>query len=86
MNAEERKQLVRQLMEEAVTSGDLEPLQAHPGLHEIIPTLQRVLPTLSNRSVSFPLQFAGETAPGPQSAGISSPHFTRYWKSASSGL
>ncbi|MCC6613716.1 MAG: ester cyclase [Anaerolineae bacterium] len=57
MNAEERKQLVRQLIEEAITSGHLEPLQAHPGLHEIIPTLQRVLPTLSNRSVSFPLQF-----------------------------
>ncbi|MCA9906611.1 MAG: ester cyclase, partial [Anaerolineae bacterium] len=37
---------------------NLEPLQAHPGLHEIIPTLQRVLPTLSNRAVTFPLQFA----------------------------
>ena len=58
MTPEQNKQFVRQFIEKVVTSGDTDLMRQHPGLHEIIPTISRMAQTLSDRSVSFPLQIA----------------------------
>jgi predicted ester cyclase len=58
MTSEQNKQLVRQLIEKVLTSGNTDSLRQHPGLHETIPTIERVIQNLSERSVSFPLQIA----------------------------
>ena len=58
MTPEQNKQFVRQFIEEVVTTGNTDPMHQHPGLREIIPTISRMAQTLSDRSVSFPLQIA----------------------------
>lgn len=42
MTVEQNKAIVRQLLETAWNTGNLSPMEAHPGLHEIMPTMQQV--------------------------------------------
>jgi len=56
MNTEKMKQIVRHLMQEGVT-GNLEPMLAHPGLQEIIPTVQHLNANTHDRQLQIPLQF-----------------------------
>ncbi len=55
MTPEERKQLVTSMIEDRLKAGSTDGMEEHPGLREIIPTVERVSQALSNRSVSFPL-------------------------------
>ena len=58
MTAAQNKQLTRQIIEEVLTTGNVDPMRKHPGLHEVIPTIERITQTLSDRSVSFPVEIA----------------------------
>ena len=55
-SAETLKSLVRHVIEEA-TRGNLDILQEHPGMHETIPMRRALNEGLSERKVTFPLQF-----------------------------
>jgi predicted ester cyclase len=55
-SAETLKSLVRHVVEEA-TRGNLDILQEHPGMHETIPMRRQLNAGLSERKVTFPLQF-----------------------------
>lgn len=57
MNTEKMKQIIRHLMHEGV-AGNLEPTLAHPGLQEIIPTIQHLNANTRDRQLQIPLQFA----------------------------
>jgi predicted ester cyclase len=55
-SAESLKSLVRHIVEEA-TRGNLDILQEHPGMHETIPMRRHLNAALSERTVTFALQF-----------------------------
>lgn len=55
-STETLKSLVRHVIEEA-TRGNLDILQEHPGLHEIIPMQRALYEGYSERQVTFALQF-----------------------------
>lgn len=55
-SAETLKSLVRHVIEEAAR-GNLDILQEHPGLHEIIPMQRAINEGFSERKVTFLLQF-----------------------------
>lgn len=55
-SAETLKSLVRHVVEEAAR-GNLDILQEHPGLHEIIPMQRAINDGFSERKVTFLLQF-----------------------------
>ena len=57
MTTEDRKQIVRQVMQDVITMCSTDPMLKHPGLHEIIPTTERSMQFLSDRTVTIPLQF-----------------------------
>lgn len=56
-SAETLKSLVRHIIEES-TRGNLDILQEHPGLQEIIPMQRALSEGFSERKVTFTLQFA----------------------------
>lgn len=56
-SAETNKHLVRHVIEEA-TRGNLDILQAHPGLHETIPMQRALHEGFSEAKVTFALQFS----------------------------
>lgn len=57
MSAEQLKSLVREVITEG-WCGNLDVLQEHPGLHEIIPMLRATREGFSEIEVTFPLQFS----------------------------
>jgi predicted ester cyclase len=75
-SAETLKSLVRHVIEEA-TRGNLDILQEHPGMYETIPMRRRLNAGLSERKVTFPLQFTdGEwVASRIISSGVHTGHF-----------
>ena len=42
MNTEQMQQIIRHNMQESF-AGNLKPLEAHPGLHEVIPTVRYII-------------------------------------------
>lgn len=55
MTPEELKQFTISMIEEGVKTGNIDAMREHPGLQEIIPTVEQQAQALSDRSVRFPL-------------------------------
>jgi len=59
MSAEQNKAIVRQIFEAVWNTGDLSLMEAHPGLHEIMPTVQRAIDAGIGKQPSF-MEIIGE--------------------------
>lgn len=57
MDTENLKQIVRHMVQEAFV-GNFAPMEAHPGMQDILPTVRYVLEHTNDHQVSFPLQFS----------------------------
>lgn len=56
MSAETSKAVVRQVFEAVWASNDLSPMEAHPGLHEVIPFMRHLMSAMTEPKIAIEQQ------------------------------